>query len=90
MVAWPTNTGHNARVTDPIADVVAARDAYVAARQQVPETRLALGKAILEARDRKVSQVDIAKALELSREQVRRYEAEYVDSTTLVVAACGS
>lgn len=58
--------------------VVAARDAYLAARQQVTQTRRALGRAILEARDNNVPQMEIAKTLGLTREQVRRYEAEYV------------
>lgn len=60
-----------------MATVVAARDAYRAAREQVTETRLALGRAILEARGQKVSQLDIAKELKLTREQVRRYQDEY-------------
>lgn len=60
-----------------MTDVVEARDAYLAARQQVTETRLALGKAIADARAAKVDQVDIARKLRLTREQIRRYEAEY-------------
>ena len=58
--------------------VVAARDAYLAARKQVTETRLALGRAILEAREQDIPQFKIARKLGLTREQVRRYEAEYV------------
>lgn len=60
-----------------MATVVDARDAYLAAREQVTQTRLALGRAIAEARRRNVSQADIAKALGLTREQIRRYQAEY-------------
>jgi uncharacterized protein (DUF433 family) len=60
-----------------MTDVLAARTAYKDARRQVKETRLALGRAILEARDQNISQVDIAKELGLTREQVRRYQAEY-------------
>lgn len=63
--------------------VVAARDAYLAARQQVTQTRLELGRAIAEARGQDVQQSDIAKALGLTREQVRRYQAEYETSRTL-------
>jgi ribosome-binding protein aMBF1 (putative translation factor) len=60
-----------------MSNVIAARDAYLVARQQVKETRLALGRAIREAREQDVSQADIAKKLSLTREQIRRYEAEY-------------
>lgn len=63
-----------------MTDVVEARDAYLAARQQVTRTRLALGKAIMEARASDVDQVTIAKKLGLTREQIRRYEAEYRES----------
>jgi hypothetical protein len=57
--------------------VVAARDAYLQARRQVTQTRLELGRAILEARGQDVNQADIAKRLRLTREQIRRYQAEY-------------
>lgn len=57
--------------------VEAARDAYVAARKQVTQTRLALGRAIHEARAQDVHQNDIAAKLGLTREQVRRYQDEY-------------
>lgn len=57
--------------------VVAAREAYLAARKQVTETRLALGRAILEAREQDIEQGDIAEKLDLTREQVRRYQDEY-------------
>ena len=60
--------------------IVAARDAYLAARQSVTDRRLALGKAIAEARAQGVEQVDIARQLDLTREQIRRYEAEYRES----------
>ena len=65
-----------------MSDVVAARDAYKAARDQVKETRLALGRAILEARNQNIDQVKIAKKLNLTREQVRRYQVEYEKSLT--------
>jgi hypothetical protein len=57
--------------------VVAARDAYLAARQQVTQTRLALGRAIGEAREQNIPQLKIAAKLGLTREQVRRYQDEY-------------
>ena len=57
--------------------VAEARSAYVAARAEVKRTRLELGRAIVEARAADISQADIAKNLELTREQIRRYEAEY-------------
>jgi len=60
-----------------MTDVIKARDAYLAARRQVTETRLALGRAIVDARAADVDQVTIARQLNLTREQVRRYEAEY-------------
>lgn len=63
-----------------MTDVIEARDAYQAARDQVRQTRLALGKAIAEARAQDVEQVTIAKKLRLTREQIRRYEAEYRES----------
>ena len=61
--------------------VVAARDAYLAARQQVTQTRLALGRAIVEAREQNIPQFEIAKKLGLTREQVRRYQAEFEKAT---------
>lgn len=60
--------------------VVTARDAYLEARKQVTRTRLALGRAIAEARQQDVQQGEIAKALGLTREQVRRYQAEFEQS----------
>ena len=60
--------------------VLDARDAYLAARRQVTASRLALGQAITEARAADVSQADIAKRLGLTREQIRRYQAEYEES----------
>jgi len=59
--------------------VTAARDAYLAAREQVTATRLALGRAIAEARASNVKQAAIAEKLGLTREQIRRYQAEYED-----------
>jgi hypothetical protein len=63
-----------------MTDVVTARDAYLAARAHVTETRLALGQAIQAARSQNVGQVRIAQELHLTREQVRRYQAEYEKS----------
>lgn len=63
-----------------IGEVLAARDAYLAARCRVTETRLALGRAIADARAQGVKQVTIAGALGLSREHVRRYQAGYEKS----------
>lgn len=60
--------------------ITEARDAYLAARQEVTETRVALGRAIADARKSGVGQVDIARTLSLTREQIRRYEAEYRES----------
>lgn len=62
-----------------MSDVVAARNAYLEARDQVKATRLALGRAIAEARSTGVEQGKIASELRLTREQVRRYQAEYED-----------
>lgn len=60
-----------------MTEITDARDAYLAARQRVEDTRLALGRAIREARAEGVEQVDIAEKLNLTREQVRRYQDEY-------------
>jgi len=60
-----------------MTDVVAARDAYVAARAQAAKTRLELGRAIREARLQDVPQEKIARTLKLTREQIRRYQREY-------------
>ena len=65
--------------------VVDARDAYLAARRQVTATRLALGRAIYEARDQNVPQLTIAAKLGLTREQVRRYQDEFEKATGLKV-----
>jgi len=72
---------------DPMTDVIKARDDYLAARQQVTDTRLALGRAIREARASGVDQVAIAKQLDLTREQVRRYQDEYEKSAGLKSAS---
>jgi helix-turn-helix protein len=64
-------------MSDPMTDVIEARDAYLAAREQVREARLALGKAIAEARAENVDQAEIARKLKLTREQIRRYQDEY-------------
>lgn len=60
-----------------MTDVVAARNAYMAARKRVAETKLALGRAIVDARSQDVQQEAIAKELGLTREQIRRYQADY-------------
>ena len=65
-----------------MATVTAARDAYLAARRQVTETRLALGRAIAEARGQNIPQLEIAAKLGLTREQVRRYQAEFEKSVS--------
>ena len=67
--------------------VVAARDAYLAARKQVTQTRLELGRAIAEARGQDVAQGEIARKLGLTREQVRRYQDEFEKSVGLKAAA---
>ena len=63
-----------------MTEVIAARAAYLAARNRVRQTRLALGRAIAEARAQDIGQVAIARKLGLTREQVRRYEVEYRES----------
>jgi hypothetical protein len=60
-----------------MTDVVAARDAYKAAREQVARRRLELGRAILDARRQNVKQEVIAGTLGLTREQIRRYQVGY-------------
>lgn len=64
-----------------MGDVVAARKAYeeaqVRARSSVELARLELGKAIRDARRQNVSQDAIAKELNLTREQVRRFQREF-------------
>lgn len=57
--------------------VVEARDTYLAARKRAAETRLALGRAIQEARAAGVEQHKIAAELGLTREQIRRYQREF-------------
>ena len=73
---WP-HPCDNAKVTDPMTAVTDARDAYLAARQQVTETRLALVCAIHEAREQNVLQSRSPGSSGLTREQVRRYQDEY-------------
>jgi hypothetical protein len=67
-----------------MGDVVAARKAYEKAQEDaralVERARLDLGKAIADARRQDVKQDDIAKALNLTREQVRRFQREYETS----------
>lgn len=67
--------------------VTDARDAYLDARKQVTETRLALGRAIHEARRQNISQLTIAGKLGLTREQVRRYQDEYEKAAGLKPAS---
>jgi hypothetical protein len=57
-----------------------ARDAYLKARAETTSRRLALGRAIGEARKEGVPQETIAKDLHLTREQIRRYQREYEKS----------
>lgn len=66
-----------------MTEVTDARDAYLAARERVTSARLALGRAIREARASGLDQVVIARKLELTREQVRRYQDEYEKSAGL-------
>lgn len=68
---------HDVEVPEPMATVVAARSAYMAARAEVEKTRLELGRAIREAREQGIEQQEIATELELTREHVRRFQAEY-------------
>lgn len=50
------------------------------ARDAIDKARATFGRAIKQARDRdNVPQEKIAKALDLTREQVRRYERYYED-----------
>jgi hypothetical protein len=65
-----------------ILEVLDARNAYLAARNRVRQMRLALGQAIAEARAQDIGQATIAKKLSLTREQIRRYQAEYEKSLT--------
>jgi len=65
-----------------MTEVTDARAAYLAARRKVGETRLALGRAIRDARAQGVSQAEIAARLGRTREQVRRYQAGYEKSLT--------
>jgi predicted transcriptional regulator len=60
-----------------MAEVVSARDAYLAARRMVEQRRLELGLAISQARKAGKQQEEIASMLGLTREQVRRYQREY-------------
>lgn len=65
----------------PMADVIAARQAYEQAQRDartlVERARVHLGQAIHDARQQDVSQDAIAKELGLTREQVRRFQREY-------------
>lgn len=63
-----------------IPEVLEARGAYLAAREKVKRSRLALGRAVAEARAKGVTQAAIAGKLRLTREQIRRYQAEYEKS----------
>jgi hypothetical protein len=65
-----------------VREVLDARNAYLAARDRVRQMRLALGRAITEARAQDIGQAAIAKKLNLTREQIRRYEVEYEKSLT--------
>ena len=63
-----------------VPEVLEARGAYLTAREKVRPARLALGRAIAEARAKGIEQAAIAKRLGLTREQIRRYQAEYEKS----------
>lgn len=69
-----------------MADVVAARRAYEEAQKEaralVRRARLDLGRAIADARRQSVTQDSIVKELDLTREQVRRFQREYELSLT--------
>ena len=64
-----------------MTEVLAARAAYeqaqVDARLLVARAKAQLGLAIHQAREQDTSQTDVMKALELSREQIRGFEAAY-------------
>ena len=64
-----------------MTDVVAARRAYEQAQKEARElvrrARLNLGRAIADARSQSISQDAIVKMLQLTREQVRRFQREY-------------
>lgn len=68
-----------------MADVVAARRAYEQAQKEARElvrrARLDLGRAIADARGQNIPQDAIVKTLGLTREQVRRFQREFEDST---------
>ncbi|MBB6556218.1 hypothetical protein [Nonomuraea rubra] len=67
-----------------MGDVVAARKAYEKAqddaRELVRQARIDLGRTIAEARRQSITQDAIAETLELTREQVRRFQREYENS----------
>ncbi|GAA2861257.1 hypothetical protein GCM10020220_057970 [Nonomuraea rubra] len=71
-------------MSDPMGDVVAARKAYEKAqddaRELVRQARIDLGRTIAEARRQSITQDAIAETLELTREQVRRFQREYENS----------
>lgn len=67
-----------------MATVVEARRAYQDARDLVVQRRLALGRAIREARLQGLTQDAIADELDLTREQVRRLQREYEAKSGLV------
>lgn len=64
-----------------MTDVIAAREAYEKAQRDAQDlirrARLALGKAISDAREQGVPQEAIARQLGLTREQLRRVQREY-------------
>lgn len=67
-----------------MGDVVAARKAYEKAqedaRELVRQARIDLGRTIADARRQSITQDAIAEELELTREQVRRFQREYEKS----------
>lgn len=67
-----------------MSDVHAARAAYEAAKSDgraiATCARRNLGKTIQDARNQAVSQDDIAKQLELTRERVRNFQRDYEEA----------
>lgn len=67
-----------------MTDVVTAREAYEQAQKDaralVRRARIDLGRTIADARRQNIAQDAIAETLELTREQVRRFQREYENS----------
>jgi len=69
-----------------MSDVLVARNAYLTALGRVTETRLELGRRIVQARESGITQDAIANELGLTRERVRRYQREYELTATSAAA----